>query len=53
MVEKEVEGVVAEVEPEFLRWFTRELAKRYEVEVNVNITGKKPKWIKLPRNQSP
>jgi len=45
-VEKKVEGViVAEIEPTFLAWFTRELTKRYEVEVNVGKT--KTKWVKV------
>lgn len=49
-VEKKVEGegvVVAEIEPGFLLWLTKELAKRYEVEVNVGKT--KTKWVKVPR----
>jgi hypothetical protein len=50
VVEKKVQGegvVVAQIEPQFLAWLTKELAKRYEVEVNVGKT--KTKWVKVPR----
>jgi hypothetical protein len=45
---KEEGVVVAQIEPQFLAWLTRELAKRYEVEVNVSVSGK-TKWVKVPR----
>jgi len=45
---KEEDVIVAQIEPGFLRWLTRELAKRYEVEVNVSVSGK-TKWVKVPR----